>query len=33
MKSALNAISAELDAIRNKLLNIRDVTGTRRGQN
>ena len=23
----------ELDAIRNKLLNIRDVTGSRRGQN
>ena len=25
--------SAELDAIRNKLLNIRDVVGSRRGQN
>ena len=24
---------AELDVIRNKLLNIRDVTGIRRGQN
>ena len=23
----------ELDSVRNKLLNIRDVTGTRRGQN
>ena len=25
--------AAELDAIRNKLLNIRDVVGSRRGQN
>ena len=33
MKSALNLINAELDAIRNRLLNIRDVVGSRRGQN
>ena len=25
--------AAELDVIRNKLLNIRDVVGSRRGQN
>ena len=24
---------AELDAVRNKLLNVRDVVGSRRGQN
>ena len=31
--SMLDSLVQELEDVRNKLLNIRDVTGSRRGQN